>query len=128
MKEHVRILGILHIIFGFFGIGIAMMIWLLFAGIAIFSGDADVFLPLMIIGPVVSGFIALISAPGILTGYGLLKHRPWARIAAAILGALLLMKPPLGTLLGIYTLWVMFHHETPGIFDLEQEIPLGEIA
>lgn len=43
----------------------------------------------------------------LLTGYALLTHQPWGRILAIVFGILALIHLPLGTALGIYTLWVL---------------------
>jgi hypothetical protein len=43
----------------------------------------------------------------LLTGYALLTRQPWGRIFAIIFGILALIHLPLGTALGIYTLWVL---------------------
>jgi len=44
---------------------------------------------------------------GIVTGWGLLERRPWARMLAIVLGCIFLVDMPFGTGLGIYTLWVL---------------------
>jgi hypothetical protein len=44
---------------------------------------------------------------GIVTGWGLLERRPWARTLAIVLGVFRLFDMPFGTALGIYTLWVL---------------------
>ncbi len=44
---------------------------------------------------------------GIVTGWGLLERRPWARMLAIVLGCIFLVDMPFGTALGIYTLWVL---------------------
>jgi hypothetical protein len=49
----------------------------------------------------------LLAGAQICVGWGLMQHQPWARIAAVILGILSLFHPPIGTALGIYTLWVL---------------------
>ena len=41
------------------------------------------------------------------TGYGLIARKPWARILAIVLGILTMLKLPFGTALGVYTLWVL---------------------
>jgi hypothetical protein len=51
--------------------------------------------------------LLFVGAGGLLVGWGLMHHQPWARIAAIVVGALALFHPPLGTILGIYTLWVL---------------------
>ena len=55
----------------------------------------------------VVGVAALVVAiAGFALAVGLLERRPWARTLAIIAGVLALLHPPLGTALGIYTLWV----------------------
>jgi hypothetical protein len=44
---------------------------------------------------------------GIVTGWGLLERRPWARMLAIVLGCIFLVDMPFGTAMGIYTLWVL---------------------
>jgi hypothetical protein len=43
----------------------------------------------------------------LLTGYALLTRQPWGRVLAIVFGILALIHLPLGTALGIYTLWVL---------------------
>lgn len=49
----------------------------------------------------------LFGIGGLAVGWGLLHREPWARTAAIIAGVLFLFRPLLGTLLGIFTLWVL---------------------
>ena len=53
----------------------------------------------------------------ILAGYGLLNYKGWARILTIILAILNLILFPIGTALGIYTLWVMFNDEAKPLFE-----------
>ena len=53
------------------------------------------------------GTLVILAAGGVCVGLGLIQRRPWARIAALVLGILAVVHPPLGTALGIYTLWVL---------------------
>jgi hypothetical protein len=56
---------------------------------------------------VVGGFLMLKGVIGIIAGWGLMDRQPWARIPAIILGFLSLLHFPIGTALGVYTLWVL---------------------
>jgi len=47
------------------------------------------------------------SVLGLVTGWGLLQREPWARTLAIVMGILNLFHVPFGTILGIYTLWVL---------------------
>jgi hypothetical protein len=58
----------------------------------------------------------LLSAPGLIGGIYLLKHRPWARILVLVLGFINLIEIPIGTALGIYTIWVLLKNETVQLF------------
>jgi hypothetical protein len=49
----------------------------------------------------------LLSAAEYAAGIGLLTVQPWARLVAIITGVIELISFPLGTALGIYSLWVL---------------------
>jgi hypothetical protein len=53
-----------------------------------------------------AGFL-FIGVAELLVGWGLIQRERWARTAAIVVGVLALLHPPFGTLLGIYTLWVL---------------------
>ena len=54
------------------------------------------------------GWLLLVgAAAGLVAAWGLLERAPWARMFTIILGAVSLIEVPLGTVLGIYTLWVL---------------------
>jgi hypothetical protein len=55
------------------------------------------------IGLLISGF----AIAGVIAGWGLMAHSSWARMLAIILGCISLIHFPVGTALGIYTLWVL---------------------
>lgn len=57
--------------------------------------------------PVAGMFISAIAAVGFLAGWGLLERAPWARTLAIVLACFSLIHVPLGTALGVYTLWVL---------------------
>ena len=50
------------------------------------------------------GFFGLLH---LLLAWGLFERQPWARTLGMVLGILALIRPPFGTALGIYTLWVL---------------------
>jgi hypothetical protein len=54
------------------------------------------------------GFTFLtVAVLGFAAGWGLLQREPWARMLSLVLGVLNLIEFPIGTGLGIYTLWVL---------------------
>jgi hypothetical protein len=70
-----------------------------------FLDGTRAFVPGLIRG--IGGTFMAIAVAGALAGWGLMERRPWARMLAIVLGVLSLFKFPLGTALGIYTLWVL---------------------
>jgi hypothetical protein len=58
------------------------------------------------------GMLSLVLACiGFVVGFGLIERRPWARTLAIVVAIIALFNPILGTLLGIYTLWVLLPAE-----------------
>jgi hypothetical protein len=122
MDTHVKVLGVLQIAFGVMGLFGAIALLLIFSGtvgLVSVSGDPDAQFALPIIG--ITGmalvtFLTLLSLPGVIVGIGLLKLRPWARIAGIVLSILSLMMVPFGTIVGAYGLWVLFSKDTERLF------------
>jgi hypothetical protein len=56
-------------------------------------------------------FLVVVTLAGsvisIATGFALLQRRSWGRTLALVMGILALIRIPIGTGLGIYTLWVL---------------------
>lgn len=111
MREHITILGALYTAFGIMGVIAAAIVLVAVAGGGFLSGDPEAIWITSTVGVCVSSFLFLLSAPGIIAGAGLLKRRPWARILTLILGAINLVNLPFGTMLGIYTIWVLIQPE-----------------
>ena len=61
---------------------------------------------------VVAIFVLGKGAVGFLAGWGLLNREGWGRVLALVLGFIALIHVPLGTALGIYTLWVLLPAES----------------
>jgi hypothetical protein len=121
LDTHVKVLAALYIIFGALGtlFGLGLMALLSFIGVAGAAADPDAWVALPILGftgAALGMFMLILSLPGIIAGIGLLKYRPWARILTIVLSALNLMNIPIGTVLGIYGLWVMLSDEGSRLF------------
>jgi len=83
------------------------------------SGDPDARVALPIIG--VTGMalvtcLAAVGVPSVIIGIGLIRLRPWARIAGMVISILSLMMIPFGTIVGVYGLWVLFSKDTERLF------------
>ena len=56
------------------------------------------------------------GAAHVIVGVPLRKRKPWARLAALLLGSVDLLLLPYGTALGVYALWVLLHEEGKALF------------
>ena len=57
--------------------------------------------------PAIAGYTAVLAVLSFVTGWALLTRKPWARVLALVMGSLSLLRIPVGTGVGIYTLWVL---------------------
>jgi hypothetical protein len=100
-------------------LGLGLMALLSLIGVAGAASDPDAWMALPILGltgAALGTFLLFVSLPGVIAGFGLLKYRPWARILTIVLSALNLMNVPLGTILGVYGLWVMLSDDGSRLF------------
>jgi hypothetical protein len=123
METHVKVLGVLYIVLSALGIVAAVFMMLAFGlatgivGGAAAAHDAAIALPVIgIAGTALVIFLFMISIPGLVTGIGLLKYRPWARILGIVLSAINLIHIPFGTAVGVYGLWVLLNKQTEPLF------------
>jgi hypothetical protein len=125
MAQHVKILGVLHIVFGAIGVFAALVVLLIFGGLSALAGLSDhgaEGLPVVgsfavgAIGAIIFLAVLVLSLPGLIIGIGLLQFRSWARIGGIVLSALDLFGFPFHTALGIYGLWVLLNRETEQMF------------
>ena len=119
MASHVKILGAVYIALSTLALFVALFIAMAvgtagaIVGSAADPNDAAVALPIIgIAGSALVAFLVIVSLPGLVAGIGLLKMRPWARIVGIVVAILSLLNIPLGTIVGVYGLWVLFSKET----------------
>lgn len=116
MERHVRILGTLYIIFGVLLLITALIIYSTVKMGGILSGDETAIFVTELVSTILGAFFLLLSIPGIIGGIGLLKFKNWAKILVIIIGILNLLNIPLGTILGVYTIWVLMNNQTEQLF------------
>ena len=98
-------------------------LFVLLPGIGVASGDAEAIMVLGIVATSLSVLLCLLALPGILAGIGLLMRKNWGRILAIVVGILNLVNFPIGTVIGVYTLWVLLQNSATTYFE-HQPMPL----
>jgi hypothetical protein len=119
LQLHMSILG--WILIGTHAIGLVIggFVFFLLTGIGAAVGDSVAFGVLSVTGTAVGLLIALLALPGVLAGYGLLTRKSWGRLLALVVSVLGLFNFPVGTIIGVYALWVLLQQEAPYYFATE---------
>ena len=119
MDKHVTFVAVLNIALGFLGLFFAIFLFVVIVGAGIISGDTEAMTITSIVGTALGIFLVLTSLPEIIGGFGLLRRKAWARILILIVACLDLLWIPIGTIIGIYELWVLLNEETAKLFAKE---------
>lgn len=115
MDRHIRILGILNMLYGIVGAIASIVILVRFGG---FSGVYAAFNEDIIglIAMILVGFQLLIALPCIFAGFYVRMLQDWARVMLIIVSAINVLNVPFGTLIGAYGLWALMTPETDPLF------------
>ncbi|MDD3643322.1 MAG: hypothetical protein PHQ19_07675 [Candidatus Krumholzibacteria bacterium] len=117
MEQHVTILGVLHIAWGALGLLTALILTVALLGAGVIAADPEAITVLTIVATSIGFALFLPSVPGLIGGIGVIKHHQWARIVLLVVGFLNLLLIPFGTILGIYTIWVLMHGDVKRMFE-----------
>lgn len=124
MQTHVKVLGVVYLALGACMLLGALFLVLTMGSVAGIVGataeprDAAVAIPILgLAGTALASMLGIFSLPSLITGYGLLYFRQWARIVGIVLSAVNLINVPIGTVVGAYGLWVLLNKETERLFN-----------
>lgn len=121
MKKHVTIVGALHIGFGILGlIGAVAIFFALNFAKGFVTGDEIPTIVLSFLSLSLPLLVGFMSTLGLVGGIGLLTFQPWARYLVIVVAALGCLNIPIGTLKGVYSLWVLLQDETIKLFEVRQ--------
>ena len=124
MERHIRIISLIYIIYGFmlFVSGLFNVIAQDFfsAQLALLNQHAINYpatplnLPnlLNIIYILDTQLSLIISLPALFGGFGLFNHRSWGRMTLMTVSVFMLFNMPIGSLVGLYSLWILSKPET----------------
>ena len=113
MESHKKVLGIIYVISG-------VLLMLFVTLMTVFMGtiyaliaqelEANEVQILNLVAGILrfipAFLIVFFSIPSVIAGIGLLYRQPWALVLALILGCFKLFSFPIGTAIGVYTIWV----------------------
>jgi hypothetical protein len=138
MEKHIQLVGILNLVYRSLAILGALVLFVLAAG---FEGFFDYLVrwgsiqphevPLEVLHIVpfiltlVGIIVLIVSVLGIIGALGVLKKKEWGRILLLVISFFSLIRIPLGTLLGIYSIWVLLNSETIKVFNPVHQAPMS---
>ena len=113
MDQHKKVLGIIYLVTATLQIIVLGFLSTIFSFIIAMvskeaSGDGAWVLEMVssILRWLPWTIIIIISIPSLIAGFGLINKQPWALILALVLGCLKLFSFPIGTAIGVYSIWV----------------------
>jgi hypothetical protein len=119
MKKHVTVVGAIQIGFSVLGLIGAVGTFFLFNFLKTIVGSEGegipetLFTALQIGIPLLLGFI---STLGLVGAIGMLSYKNWGRILIIVVAGLGLISIPIGTLKGVYFIWVLLQDDTIKLF------------
>ncbi len=117
MKKHVTLVAAFHIGFSIIGLIGSIIMFIVFSFAGSFVEDVDVAeTVIQFIGTFVPAMFIVVALLGLIGGIGLLSFQKWSRILAMVIAALGCLFFPIGTAIGIYSLWVLMQDETVLLF------------
>ena len=117
LRQHLEIVGWLDIIGSAFFFAAGLFVFLFFTGMGVMAADPEALGILGVVGTTAGGFLVAVGLPGMLAGWGILERRPWARVLAIVVAILLLFAVPIGTVIGLYALWVLTNEGADRYFE-----------
>jgi hypothetical protein len=130
MEKHISLVGILNIVYeslsilgAFVLFVIAMSFRYFFQFISRYSHHGMDEIPPEIIDivpfilTVIGIFLLIFSIIGLIAAIGVLKKKEWGRITMLVMSFFNLIRIPLGTILGVFTIWALLNDETIRLFN-----------
>jgi hypothetical protein len=117
MKKHVTLVGSIQIGFAVIGLMGAVAIFVALSFARAFTENDDVAqIVLRFLSVSLPILIGTLSTLGLVGGIGLLVYKPWARYLVIVIATLGCVNIPIGTIKGVYTIWVLIQDETIELF------------
>lgn len=111
MRTHIKVVAIVNIIFGALGVlgGLGVLLGGTFG--SLMSGSFVGAIAGTAVSATIGILLACLAGVRVLAGFGLMSGKSWARYAIIVVSALGLFNLWVGTIFGIYSLWVLLSSE-----------------
>lgn len=120
MEKHINVVAALQIGLSIFTLLLVILAYTVFNLIGSFVDEPNGKMVLSIIAKAIAAFLIFVSIPGLIAGFGLYRRKEWARILTLVISVIILFNFPLGTAIGIYSIWALVQPETVAAFNKQQ--------
>jgi hypothetical protein len=117
MEKHLTIVAALQVGVSLLGILAAIIVYSILRSVSGYVDDYEAERVLRIVALWVPLFLLVVSIPGLIGGIGLFMRQSWARILVLIFSVLDLLNIPIGTAIGVYSIWVLVQNDTVKLFN-----------
>jgi hypothetical protein len=130
MEKHITLVGILNIVYRSMAIIGAIILFIIAYGfnflmkfLSHFDNNEmqevtpEIFSLVQIVLSIIAIIILIFAVVGIIGSIGVLKKKEWGRLTLLIVSFFTLLSIPLGTILGVYSIWVLLNDETIRLFN-----------
>ncbi|MCU0366088.1 MAG: hypothetical protein MUC30_02610 [Bacteroidales bacterium] len=117
MKKHVTVAAVLQIVFGSLNIIAALAIAFALGFVDQFVDEPTTMKILGIVGVPLITVIGLVGVAIVAGAIGMLACKGWGKVLTLVMAGLGLLNIPIGTLKGVYIIWVLVQPETTALFE-----------
>lgn len=129
MEKHITLVGILNIVYNFLSLIGSLILFVIAAGFGYFFEliskcnhevceiPPEVLNIIPIILTTIGILILIFSVIGIIGALGVIKRKEWGRITLLVISFFNLIHIPLGTILGVYSIWALLNDDTIRLFN-----------
>lgn len=117
MERHINVVAALQIGYSILELLIGILLFILLHFVGDFADDHEAQFILAIVANVLVVLFVILSVPGIIAGMGLFKRKEWSRILTLVLSVLHLLSFPVGTAVGVYSIWALVQPENVEAFN-----------
>lgn len=118
IKQHVTLVGALHIGFGILGLIGALVLFLSFNfALGFVEHEPIAVTVLETLRKALPLMVLFFSILDIIGGIGLFSYSAWARILVLVNSAINCLNIPFGTAMGVYSIWVLMNKEVIESFE-----------
>lgn len=116
IETHISVVGWLQILNSVINLLVAGFVIAFLVAIGSITEDPTAYQILATTGWLTGGFLAALALPGLIAGIGLLNRSSWSRVMAIVIAIFQLALFPIGTVLGVYTLFVLIQRSAEEAF------------